>query len=90
MEVPVPPGRYGLRRQYLNDLYQRYTGHPSPVEGGTIDDRALHEAAMKIVVEAAGHSRKYKSQAYLGGPDAKRIDGLNQAMAAGGFSVGKF
>jgi DNA-binding NtrC family response regulator len=57
---------HGLRHQYLQDLYANVTGVGAPIKGsGTRPDASLHEEAMKRVVEAAGHSRKTKANAYL-------------------------
>ena len=57
---------HGLRHQYLNGLYHRVTGEFSAIQGGTKPLDALHREGMKRVVEAAGHSRESKSNAYLG------------------------
>ncbi|AOY97822.1 hypothetical protein BKK79_36815 (plasmid) [Cupriavidus sp. USMAA2-4] len=57
---------HGLRHQYLNGLYHRVTGELSPIQGGQRPDAALHQEGMRRVVEAAGHSRATKSNAYLG------------------------
>lgn len=57
---------HGLRHEYLNRLFERITGKPAPVRGGTAHDPALYDLAMRMVVERAGHSDQYKSGAYLG------------------------
>ncbi|MCG5077279.1 integrase domain-containing protein [Paraburkholderia tagetis] len=57
---------HGLRHQYLQELYEKVSGAPAPVKlAGTRPDPALHEEAMRRVVEAAGHSRVTKANAYL-------------------------
>lgn len=58
---------HGLRHQYLNSLFERITGKPSPIKGGGDYDPDTLSAALQIVVERAGHSDKSKSRAYLGG-----------------------
>lgn len=58
---------HGLRHEYLNGVFERITGKPSPVKGGGGYDREVTEMAMRVVVERAGHWSKHKSQAYLGG-----------------------
>ena len=56
----------GLRHQHLQELYERVAGVAAPIKGsGTRPDASLHEEAMKRVVEAAGHSRVTKANAYL-------------------------
>ncbi|MGT2460216.1 integrase domain-containing protein (plasmid) [Cupriavidus basilensis] len=57
---------HGLRHQYLNGLYHRVTGERSAIQGGTKPETELHREGMRRVVEAAGHSRATKSNAYLG------------------------
>lgn len=59
---------HGLRHEYLNRLFERITGKPAPVKGGVGHDPGLYDLAMRMVVERAGHSDKYKSGAYLGSP----------------------
>lgn len=66
---------HGLRHQYLQRKFEEITGHPAPVKGGSGHDPALYELAMRIVVERAGHSDKYKAGAYLG--RLKRERGLS-------------
>jgi integrase len=57
---------HGLRHQYLQELYQSVTGSPAPIKGnGDRPAPSLHVEAMKRVVEAAGHSRVTKANAYL-------------------------
>ena len=57
---------HGLRHQYLQQMYERLTGSPAPIKNaGTRPDRETHLAAMQQVVEAAGHSRATKANAYL-------------------------
>lgn len=57
---------HGLRHQYLQELYEKVTGVAAPVKQvGTRPDPALHAEAMRRVVEAAGHSRATKANAYL-------------------------
>ncbi|MCP3712279.1 integrase domain-containing protein [Paraburkholderia sp. CNPSo 3274] len=57
---------HGLRHQYLQELYERASGVPAPVKlAGTRPDPEVHKEAMRRVVEAAGHSRVTKANAYL-------------------------
>lgn len=57
---------HGLRHQYLQERYEDMTGVKPPIKGG--DERPTveqHQEALKRVVEAAGHSRLTKANAYL-------------------------
>jgi integrase len=57
---------HGLRHQYLQQMYEMLTGVAAPVKGtGEKADIKLHREAMKQVVEAAGHSRRDKANAYI-------------------------
>lgn len=57
---------HGLRHQYLQELYEKTSGVPAPVKlAGIHPDRELHAEAIRRVVEAAGHSRVTKANAYL-------------------------
>ena len=59
---------HGLRHQYLNDGYERITGHPSPVRGGekgAVDPEVEIEARTRMTLEA-GHSRTSITPAYYG------------------------
>lgn len=57
---------HGLRHQFLQQMYQRHSGQPAAVKGGgKVQDAAAHHEAMRKVVEAAGHSRATKANAYL-------------------------
>ena len=59
---------HGLRHQYLNDGYERITGHPSPVRGGekgAVDPDVEIEARTRMTLEA-GHSRTSITPAYYG------------------------
>jgi integrase len=57
---------HGLRHQYLQQMYQRHSGQAAAVKGGgKVKDAAAHHEAMRKVVEAAGHSRATKANAYL-------------------------
>ncbi|MCK4118373.1 integrase domain-containing protein [Ralstonia nicotianae] len=62
---------HGLRHQYLQQMYERLTGKPAAIKGvrGGLDQDA-HREAMRKVVEAAGHSRRTKANAYLSTPFA--------------------
>jgi integrase len=57
---------HGLRHQYLQQMYERLSGVAAPIKR-TEDrvDRETHLAAIQQVVEAAGHSRATKANAYL-------------------------
>jgi integrase len=64
---------HGLRHQYLQELYARESGQPAAIkDGGEILDRDAHAVAMRRVVEAAGHSRATKANAYLSTVTAQR------------------
>ncbi|MFM0007364.1 integrase domain-containing protein [Paraburkholderia dipogonis] len=57
---------HGLRHQFLQQMYERLTGVPAPVKQPSERvDRDLHRDAMQRIVEAAGHSRRTKANAYL-------------------------
>lgn len=57
---------HGLRHEYLQTLYKDTTGVPAAIKGADArPDPKLHEEAMRRVVEAAGHSRVTKANAYL-------------------------
>jgi integrase len=57
---------HGLRHQYLQQMYERLTGSPAPIkQTGARPDRETHLAGIQRVVEAAGHSRATKANAYL-------------------------
>jgi integrase len=57
---------HGLRHQFLQQMYERITGVPAPVKQiAERPTREAHQEAMKRVVEAAGHSRATKANAYL-------------------------
>ncbi|SAK98666.1 Fis family transcriptional regulator [Caballeronia glebae] len=57
---------HGLRHQYLQQMYEMLTGVPAPVKvTGEKADIKLHREALKQVVEAAGHSRPSKANAYI-------------------------
>ncbi|CAG9255152.1 Regulatory Fis family protein [Paraburkholderia unamae] len=57
---------HGLRHQYLQELYEKTSGVPAPVkQAGPRPDPELHAQAMRRVVEAAGHSRVTKANAYI-------------------------
>ncbi len=57
---------HGLRHQYLQQMYQRESGQAPAVKGGgPVFDVEAHREAMRKVVEAAGHSRATKANAYL-------------------------
>lgn len=57
---------HGLRHEYLNDGYEKITGHPSPVRGGIILDKEKdHEARLQTMLEA-GHGRTKIGAAYYG------------------------
>ena len=60
---------HGLRHQYLNDLYEKLTGVPSPVRSTNITaeiDQLTHDLAQSRVSQDAGHNRLGISNAYIG------------------------
>ncbi|EDT38895.1 integrase domain-containing protein [Burkholderia ambifaria] len=57
---------HGLRHEYLQTLYEQVAEVPAPIKGSPArPDPAAHEDAKRQVVEAAGHSRPSKANAYL-------------------------
>ncbi|MFM0123346.1 MULTISPECIES: integrase domain-containing protein [Paraburkholderia] len=76
---------HGLRHQYLQEMYERITGVAAPIKMPSERvDRAAHKAAMQRVVEAAGHSRATKANAYLSthaALAAKKTRSLTREMA---------
>jgi integrase len=57
---------HGLRHQFLQGMYERLTGVEAPIkQSGQRATKELHKEAMQRVVEAAGHSRATKANAYL-------------------------
>jgi integrase len=57
---------HGLRHGYLQSLYERTAGTPAPIKrAGERPDPRVHQEAMRRVVQAAGHSRVTKANAYL-------------------------
>jgi integrase len=76
---------HGLRHQYLQEMYERITGVAAPIKMPSERvDREAHNAAMQRVVEAAGHSRATKANAYLSthaALAAKKTRSLTREMA---------
>lgn len=76
---------HGLRHQFLQQLYERITGVGAPIKlPAERVDREAHKAAMQRVVEAAGHSRATKANAYLSTHAAlavKKTSSLTREMA---------
>lgn len=56
---------HGLRHQFMQQMYERITGEPSPIKGGRVVSQEMHLEAIQKVVKAAGHSRATKANAYL-------------------------
>ncbi|MDR5826026.1 integrase domain-containing protein [Caballeronia sp. LZ043] len=57
---------HGLRHQYLQQMYATLTGVPAPVKrSGERADVGAHRQAMIRIVQAAGHSRPRKANAYI-------------------------
>ncbi|PCE30280.1 integrase domain-containing protein [Burkholderia ubonensis] len=57
---------HGLRHEYLQTLYEEVAEVAAPIKGSSArPDPAAHEDAKRRVVEAAGHSRTSKANAYL-------------------------
>lgn len=70
---------HGLRREGLNQDYQRITGAHSPIKGGQAGDvdPELDRCARQQVAEIAGHCRMQIASAYLGGMQrSKANDGI--------------
>lgn len=59
---------HGLRHGYSQRKYRRYTGLPTPIEGGALGqiDRATHQAASMQVAKALGHGRVAITGSYYG------------------------
>lgn len=66
---------HGARHSYCQRKFSEITGKPAPIQGGGDYDPELLEQALRTVVEAAGHSRVAKSQAYLGAVLTRRKRG---------------
>ena len=74
---------HGLRHQYLHALYKRLTGCDAPIKGATTIAMDTHRAALKTLIEHAGHSDVRKASAYLGSPTLiRKLDRLKAAMRA--------
>lgn len=70
---------HGLRHEYLQQMYKKLAGVAAPIKGtGEKADIKSHREAMRQVVEAAGHSRPDKANAYL----ARYNDVAQQKSAA--------
>ncbi len=57
---------HGLRHEWLQEYYKTLTGFDAPIKGG--DERPdieVHRAAMKVAIEAAGHSKPSKTGMYI-------------------------
>lgn len=63
---------HGARHSYCQRKFSEIAGKPAPIQGGGDYTPELLEQALRAVVEAAGHSRIAKSQAYLGAVRAAR------------------
>lgn len=74
---------HGLRHEGLQKIYETVTGHPSPVRGGTLGltDPAKDRLGRREVAEIAGHSRIYKSSAYIGPYQRKRAENVTKGNA---------
>ena len=76
---------HGLRHQYLQQMYERITGVQAPIKQPTERvDREAHKAAMQRIVQAAGHSRATKANAYLSthaAMDARKKRSITREMA---------
>ncbi|MGG2041483.1 integrase domain-containing protein [Burkholderia gladioli] len=82
---------HGLRHQYLQTLYEQIAEVPAPIKGSSSRPTpGAHEDAKRRVVEAAGHSRPSKANAYLSTfarqtelrKALPTIDELNAALAS--------
>ncbi|MEI7297433.1 integrase domain-containing protein [Paraburkholderia tropica] len=57
---------HGLRHQFLQEMYERWARVAAPVKrAGERPDPELHAQAIGRVVQAAGHSRPTKANAYI-------------------------
>lgn len=57
---------HGLRHQYLNDAYERITGHKSPVNGGPKLTREEDRRVREELSLRSGHTRTDIVSAYIG------------------------
>lgn len=76
---------HGLRHQYLNDLYEKLTGVPSPVRSTNITaeiDQLTHDLARSRVSQDAGHNRLGISNAYIGARPLIKISSEEVARQA--------
>ena len=84
---------HGLRHQFLQQMYERLTGVAAPIKQPVERvDRDLHREAMQRVVEAAGHSRATKANAYLSTHNAqaaKKSRALTRKIAEQAVVVAK-
>lgn len=88
---------HGLRHQFLQQMYARHSGQEAAIKGsGPVLDAQAHRDAMQRVVEAAGHSRANKANAYLSTyskqiatqrPEPTAADVMAALSAAGGSKV---
>jgi hypothetical protein len=82
---------HGLRHQYLQQMYELLTGVPAPVKGtGKKADIKLHREALKQVVEAAGHSRRDKANAYIASFNSlaqQKSAGISREQALGAIAA---
>jgi len=59
-------GLHDLRACYACERYESLTGHPAPVAGGEIADRAADREAREQIAEELGHGRIDVTNEYLG------------------------
>ena len=72
---------HGLRHEYINRLFARITGKPSPIKGGQDYDPQSYKLA--ICMARAGHGDIYKLGAYAGSPRlVTRIRKLTELLSA--------
>lgn len=57
---------YGLRHQFANDLYERLSNVPSPVNGGPPLPRATADHVHAEIAAATGHGRRGPNIDYVG------------------------
>jgi integrase len=72
---------HGLRTGYGLDLYEKETGEPAPVRGGSKIPRTTDQAARLTVAAHYGHGRTSISTAYLGAVLQRPAQSQHQVIA---------
>jgi len=67
LQAATGGGLHDLRAAYACERYESLTGHPAPVNGGTIEDKQLDREAREQIASELGHGRIDVVSAYVGG-----------------------